>query len=87
MDGVKEEKQQELTLGQKRIRVSFNASKDDFVGQIKSEYAKLFDLINAGLSVNPEFTDFEAGEFKRLKSLALTSLEESAMWAVKTATS
>lgn len=67
--------QQEQTLGQKRVRTSFNASADNLVDQIKQKSAELIDLVET-------LKEKDA----RLASLAQTNYEEAAMWAVKAAT-
>jgi hypothetical protein len=69
----------EQTIGEKRIRTSFNPSDDSKVQHIKERAAEFINYIND----NVEAKDSETG---RLKSLALTSIEEAAMWAVKAAT-
>lgn len=74
-----------MTLGQERIRVSFNPSKEDYVNDIKIAAAKLIDLINESAN-NSGWNNHTLGEWKRLKSLAMTAAEESAMWATKAAT-
>jgi hypothetical protein len=65
----------ELTFGQKRIRVSFNPSNNPIVDEIKQKAADLIDLI-----------ELVKTKDARLASLAQTSIEEAAMWAVKAAT-
>lgn len=70
--------QNSLTLGQKRVRVSFNPSRDNQVDRIKDMAAVLIDTIYA--------MEAEDGEQARLFALAMTSVEEAAMWAVKAAT-
>ena len=67
------------TLGESRIRTSFNPSDDSKVQHIKERAAEFINYVND----NVEAKDVETG---RLKSLALTSIEEAAMWAVKAAT-
>lgn len=75
-----------LTFGEKRVRTTFNPSDDSKVQQIKERAAEFINYINDNL--NFTFTDASANnEAHRLKSLALTSIEEGAMWAVKAATS
>ena len=72
--------ERELTLGEKRVRTEFNPGNNDKVQNLKEKFAHLINEIDALPSPpNPS----EAG---RLKSLAMTALEESAMWAVKAAT-
>lgn len=73
------------TLGEKRVRVDFNTTKDDYVGLLKEKSAELIDIIDKAAN-NPRWDDETLGEWKRLKSLAMTSIEEGAMWAVKAAT-
>jgi len=63
------------TVGETRVRVSFNVSASDVVAQIKQKSAELIDLC--------ETMKAKDG---RLASLAQTSYEEAAMWAVKAAT-
>lgn len=69
------------TLGQQRVRTSFNPSKDNLVDKVKSLSADLIDLCNDSSNdtgVTPEE--------KRLWALAMTHYEDAAMWAVKAAT-
>lgn len=73
------------TLGERRVRVDFNTTKDDYVGLLKEKSAELIDTIDKAAN-NPRWDDETLGEWKRLKSLAMTSIEEGAMWAVKAAT-
>ena len=73
-----------MTKGEYRVGINFNPSNDDAVGNIKRQAADLIDLIFdiEDESMNPE-RDVER---KRLKALAMTCVEEGAMWAVKAAT-
>jgi hypothetical protein len=63
------------TVGETRVRISFNVAASDVVAQIKHKSAELIDLC--------ETLKTKDG---RLASLAQTSYEEAAMWAVKAAT-
>ena len=69
------------TLGEARVRTEFNPANNGLVDQIKQKSAELIDLV----STIPDGSEApkEAG---RLKALAMTGYEESAMWAVKAAT-
>lgn len=67
-----------MTTGEYRVGIDFNPSADDMVGQIKRKAADLIDLVESIESDVPE-----AG---RLKALAMTSIEDAAMWAVKAQT-
>jgi len=69
------------TFGEHRIRVEFNPDKNGLVDLIKQHSAKLIDLVET----IPCGTDYDR-ESGRLKALALTAIEEAAMWAVKAAT-
>lgn len=66
---------EEKTLGEKRVRTSFNVSSNNIVDDIKKGSAQLIDLCETLKEKDP-----------RLASLAQTAFEEAAMWAVKAAT-
>jgi hypothetical protein len=70
----------EKTLGEARVRTSFNPSDDSIVQHIKERGAEFINYVNENVQAKD-------GEVGRLKALALTSIEEAAMWAVKAATS
>jgi hypothetical protein len=76
-----------MTLGEKRIRVTYNPLENNNVSLIKQKTAELIDLLdnfespspkNDAIGINPEFA--------RLRSLAQTNYEQAAMWAVKAVT-
>ena len=69
-----------MTLGEYRVGVTFNPSGNEMVDQIKSRAAALIDLI---VTINSPEDTFEV---TRLKELAVTHIEDAAMWAVKAAT-
>jgi len=69
-----------MTLGEERVRVSFNPSHNAEVDGIKRKTAELIDAcqrLKAATASN---------EVMRLASLAQTAYEEAGMWAVKAAT-
>jgi len=66
---------QSKTIGEQRVRTEFNPSNDSIVDQIKQKTAELINLCE----------DLKNKD-GRLASLAQTSYEEAAMWAVKAAT-
>jgi hypothetical protein len=68
-----------MSLGTERVRLNFNPSKDDLVGQIKQKTAELIDLCN-------QHQDGLRTEVARCWALAMTHYEDAAMWAVKAAT-
>ena len=82
------------TLGEQRVRTTFNPSNESVVDRIKQKSAELIDLLQAVRSdevsktydKTPEQLQAQSGEKLRLISLAQTSYEEAAMWAVKAAT-
>lgn len=63
------------TIGEERVRTEFNPSKDDTVNLIKQKSAELINICE-------ELKLKDA----RLASIAQTTYEEAAMWAVKAAT-
>lgn len=65
----------EKTLGEKRVRTDFNVSGDSLIDLIKQKTAELINIVEV-------LKDKDA----RLASIAQTSYEEAAMWAVKAAT-
>jgi len=65
-----------LSVGEQRVRTQFNPSNDSIVDQIKQKSAELINLWEKLKEKEP-----------RLASIAQTSYEEAAMWAVKAATS
>ncbi|KQS34362.1 hypothetical protein [Dyadobacter sp. Leaf189] len=71
------------TLGESRVRTSFNPTQDGTVDQIKQKSA---ELINICQDLKGDGQATIAGEKARLISLAQTAYEEAAMWAVKAAT-
>lgn len=73
------------TLGEKRVRVDFNTSNDEYVHLLKQKSAELINLIDQAAN-HPKWDDETLKEWLRLKALAMTSIEEGAMWAVKAVT-
>lgn len=63
------------SIGESRVRVSFNPSADNVVDEIKRKSAELIDMMQSLGSKDP-----------RLAALASTAYEEACMWAVKLAT-
>ncbi len=76
----------EQTLGEKRVRTDFNVKSNSAVDHIKQKTAYLITNLEE-MRVSGAFDNGEdSREFNRLVSLAQTSYEEAAMWAVKAAT-
>lgn len=63
------------TVGELRVRTDFNVTGSDLVNSIKQKSAELINICE----------ELKAKD-GRLASLAQTSYEEAAMWAVKAAT-
>ena len=76
-----------MSLGEARVRISFNPNDNSSVNDVKRRAADLIDWIN-DLPVPAKVAEdpVARGEFFRLKALAMTAIEEGAMWAVKAAT-
>lgn len=70
-----------MTLGQSRVRTSFNPAKDNTVDHLKHMSADLID--ECVLQKTKCKGDVEQ---ERLWALAMTYYENAAMWAVKAAT-
>ena len=66
------------TIGEQRVRTTFNPSASGVVDQIKQKSAELIDLC--------ETLRTGSQEQQRLAALAQTHFEDGAMWAVKAAT-
>jgi hypothetical protein len=74
-----------MTLGEYRVGITFNPGGNDMVNQIKRAAADLIDLV-ASIEVPDEPTKLNPSEVARLKALAMTHIEDGAMWGVKAAT-
>lgn len=70
------------TIGEKIVRIDFNAEGSAEVDQIKSQTAKLITLIRE----SDLGRDSYDGEVARLKSLAVTHYEAACQYAVKAVT-
>lgn len=68
-----------MTLGEYRVGITFNPGGNEMVNKIKRAAADLIDLVDS-------IADARPGESARLKALAMTHIEDAAMWAVKAAT-
>lgn len=69
-----------MTLGEYRVGISFNPGGNVTVDTIKRVAAGLIDIIADIVE------DVDNPEIGRLKALAMTHIEDGAMWAVKAAT-
>lgn len=82
------------TLGERRVRTSFNPSNNSSVDVVKQNTAELINILEAHRSdevsktygETPEVKQSVSGEKLRLIALAQTAYEEAAMWAVKALT-
>ena len=72
-----EEPQRELTLGERRVHLTFNPSSDDKIGTFKKMMADAIDFCN------DEIISSESSEARRCFSIAMTELETAQMYAVK----
>lgn len=69
------------TFGEKAVGLSFNPSGDSLVDEVKTQYAKVIDLL-ALLRCSDGLSD----ETRRLCSIAITEAQGAQMWAVKAIT-
>jgi hypothetical protein len=70
-----------MTLGEYRVGITFNPGGNENVNEIKRRAADLIDYIGDWKNAqndNPEIV--------RLVALAMTHIEDAAMWAVKAVT-
>ncbi len=74
------------TLGQKRVRISFNPSEKTIVSDLKHLSARMIDTLETLRNSGRLLPDHERNEFNDLISVAQTQAEGAAMWAVKAAT-
>ena len=75
---MEENKDKQLTLGETRVRTTFNPSNNSTVDVIKQKTAELINICE----------ELKAqGKDARTLALAQTAYEKAAMWAVKGATS
>jgi hypothetical protein len=72
-----------LSLGETRVRTTFNPSNNTTVDQIKQKSADLINQVNEFPS--PDVAE-KINEFKRLTALSITAYELAAMWGVKALT-
>jgi hypothetical protein len=72
-----------MTIGEKRVRTSFNPSANTLVDILKQNTATLINHVE-GMRLPNE--DPKAGDVNTLVNLAATAYEEAAMWAVEAAT-
>ena len=83
-------KQKKPTIGERRIRTTFNPSNMDVVGEFKQKTALLIDLCEYQRTLNNvNITGWEKEDitdFNRWISLAQTAYEEAAFYIVKALT-
>lgn len=72
--------QENPTVGESRVRISFNPSSNESVDKIKRAAADLIDLCESLKDENREHPK------NRALAVAMTEVESAAMWAVKGAT-
>ena len=76
-----------MSIGEDRVRVTFNPSAVGLVDQLKQKTAELIDLCESMRGPHDDYgVTSTPAETSRLISLAQTAYEEAAMWAVKAAT-
>ena len=74
------------TIGEKRVRITFNPDNNSTVDKLKAQTAGLINVCEQLPKLTPATDDEDHGEQKRLIALAMTKYEEAAMFAVKAAT-
>ena len=74
-----------MTLGEYLVGISFNPGGNRQVNEIKRRAADLIDYLDSCRSP-PELGEQQYGEKLRLIDLAITHIEDAAMWGVKAVT-
>lgn len=83
---------QQLTEGQRRVRVSFNPNQLPIVELIKSQTSTLIDTLQeygkevVANTANVNQKSLEQGDFMREINTAKTAIQEASMWAVAAVT-
>jgi len=67
-----------MSIGEYRVGISFNPGGNPDVDKIKRAAADLIDIVDC--------IQADGAEVTRLKALAMTHVEDGAMWAVKAVT-
>ncbi len=75
---------EQTSIGESRVRVNFNVTENSVVNELKLLSAQLINAISA---IEDGTDRVDSKEVMRLKALAMTAVEEAAMWAVKAETS
>jgi hypothetical protein len=79
-----------LTLGERRVRISFNPNQAAHVGELKTMAAAFIDYCTQLRAIARDPSRVlgadDVGELNRLVALAQSTAEDAAMWAVKAAT-
>jgi hypothetical protein len=65
-----------MSLGEDRVRITFNPGNNDAVAELKQRAAELIDIVDVMKAEGKP-------ELNRLVALAQTCFEDGAMWAVK----
>lgn len=73
------------TKGEYLVGANFNPSGNNLVDQIKRKAADLIDTISQ-IEASNDAEHSQISETHRCRSLAITNIEQGAMWAVKSAT-
>jgi hypothetical protein len=76
--------EQQPSIGEARVRVDFNTTDNSVVNELKLLAAQMINKISA---IEDGTNRVDSKEVGRLKALAMTAIEEGAMWAVKAETS
>jgi hypothetical protein len=76
----------ELTKGEYLVGITFNPGGHPAVNDIKRKAADFIDAVEALRNGEEAASKAQVDQVARLKSLAITHIEDAAMWAVKAAT-
>jgi len=77
----------EPTVGEKAVGLTFNPSNDPKVTELKTLFAKAFDIVEQSVDVNVEEDDsYSLARRRKMRDACLHEILTAQMWAVKVVT-
>lgn len=81
---MNEQAQRELTSGEKAVGLTFNPSGNETVAELKSLFAKAFDIVEGAIPADDGTV--ETARLRKMRDAALHEIVTAQMWAVKAVT-
>lgn len=77
----------DLTPGEKAVGLTFNPSNDETVQELKTLFAKAFDIVEKSVDLNrDEDSNYSVARARKMRDAALHEIVTAQMWAVKVTT-